>query len=48
MGEEESEHDEPRDRISKGGECQHLGEHKGAEAEQGDGAERNREWETKR
>ena len=51
-GEEESEHDEPRDRISEGGErCserQHLGEHRGAEAEQGTGAERNREWETER
>ena len=46
--EDESEHDEPRDQISKGGERQRLGEHRGAEAEQGDGAERNREWETKR
>ena len=41
-GEEESEHDEPRDQISKGGERQRLGEHRG------DSAERNREWETER
>ena len=49
---EESERDEPRDRISeggeRGGECQRLGEHGGTKVEQGDGAERNREWETKR
>ena len=51
-GEEESERDEPRDRIFEGGErggkCQRLGEHGGAEVEQGDGSERNREWETER
>ena len=47
-GEEESEHDKPRDRISegreRGGESQRLGEHEGAEVEQGDGVERNREF----
>ena len=51
-GEEESKRDEPRDRISaggeRGGERQRLGEHIGAEVEQGDGAKRNREWETER
>ena len=31
-----------------GGECQRLGEHGGAKVEQGDGVERNREWETER
>ena len=50
--EEESKRDEPRDRISEGGEHdgkrQRLGEHRGAEVEQGNGAERNREWETER
>ena len=50
--EEESERDEPRDRISeggeRGGESQRLGEHEGAKVEQGDGVERNREWEIER
>ena len=50
--EEESKRDEPRDRIfeggERGGERQRLGEHEGAEVEQGDGTERNREWETER
>ena len=48
LGEEKSESDEPRDRISeggeRGGESQRLGEHEGAKVEQGDGAERNREF----
>ena len=51
-GEEKSEHDVPWDRISEGGEhggeSQRLGEHRGTEVEQGDNAERNREWETER
>ena len=51
-GEEENERDEPRNRIFEGGERgdehQRLSEHGGAEAEQGDGAKRNREWEIER
>ena len=52
MGEVESKRDEPQDRISegreRGDERQCLGEHGGTEVEQGDGAERNREWQTER